>query len=81
MSEWGERRQPSPNDAGVILSDRLAEREEYVQHFANVLSGELCSKAQGGVRRYNKFRERTFGGEEVPRMALRVQRPTKNALP
>ena len=24
---WGERRQPSPNDVGVILCDRLAERE------------------------------------------------------
>ena len=36
VSEWGERRQPSPNDAGVILSDRLAEREEYGLHFANV---------------------------------------------
>ena len=27
---WGERRQPSPNDVGVILCDRLAERERNV---------------------------------------------------
>ena len=78
MSEWGERRQPSPNDASVILSDRLAEREEYGLHDANVATREC--RRQADVRRYNYVRERTFGGEEVPRMALRVQRPTSPHL-
>ena len=41
-SEWGERRHMSPNDARVILCDHVAERGEYVQHFANVATRELA---------------------------------------
>ena len=47
MSEWGERRHKSPNDASVILCDLVAEREnssqqENMQKRAADTSGSLC---------------------------------------
>ena len=47
MSEWGERRHKSPNDASVILCDLVAEREnssqqENMQMRAADTSGSLC---------------------------------------
>ena len=90
MSEWGERRHKSPNDASVILCDLVAEREnssqqENMQKRA-VLSGRLSFvhtvypilKVHSTDFFSNIFffqRPLTRGDEEVPRMALRVLRP------
>ena len=43
----------------------IASELKYVRHYANVLSGELCRLAQGGVRSYNKKMRRETDSEGV----------------